>query len=198
MINSILFKIITFLSKIIDNIRATHYRSLVCSTGKIAIGSYANIINTQGNPNRIVIGEGSVIDGILQVFPNGNGIEIGKHSYVGLNSRIWASNQITIGDNVLISHNVNIIDSDSHEINYLEREKSSILQLTKGILPKKSSVKTAPITIKDNAWISYNVSILKGVTIGKGAIIGCGAVVTHNIPDFCLAVGNPATVIKQL
>ncbi len=62
----------------------------------------------------------------------------------------------------------------------------------------KGEIVTAPITIKDYAWISYNVSILKGVTIGKGAIIGAGTVVTHDIPDFCIAAGNPAKIIRTL
>lgn len=106
--------------------------------------------------------------------------------------------RITIGSNVLISHNVNIIDNDSHEINHLERAESARSQFINGIPSEKGNVKSAPIHIKDYAWISYNSSILKGVTIGTGSIIGCGAVVTNDIPDFCLAVGNPARVVKQL
>lgn len=139
-----------------------------------------------------------MIDGIIQVFPFGNGVRIGEKCYIGVNTRIWASNRIEIGNNVLISHNVNIIDSNSHEIDHIEREKSAILQFINGLPTEWGNVLTAPITIKDNAWISYNVSILKGVTIGKGAIIGCGAVVTHDIPDFWLAAGNPAKPIKRL
>jgi len=50
--------------------------------------------------------------------------------------------------------------------------------------------------LKRNAWIGARVSILPGVTIGENAIVGTGSVVTKNIPDNCIAVGNPAKVIK--
>ncbi len=194
----ILFKIINLATREIAKIRAKYLSTLITSSGKINIGKTADIINTQRNPAKIKIGEGTIIDGIIQLFPFGDGIEIGKNCYLGPNSRIWSSNHIVIGNSVLISHDVNIIDSNSHEIDYLEREKSSIRQFKEGLPKEAGLVETAPITIKDNAWISYNVCILKGVTIGKGAIVGCGSVVTHDIPDMCLAAGNPAKVIKYL
>ena len=52
--------------------------------------------------------------------------------------------------------------------------------------------------IGDNCWIGENVIVLPGVHIGDGSIIGAGAVVTHDIPNYSLAVGNPAKVIKKL
>lgn len=52
------------------------------------------------------------------------------------------------------------------------------------------------VTIKDFVWCGANVTILPGVTIGEGCIIGAGSVVTQNIPDYAIAAGNPAKVIK--
>ena len=52
------------------------------------------------------------------------------------------------------------------------------------------------VLIDDYAWIGNRVIILPGVRIGKYAIIGAGAVVTKNIPDYAIAVGNPAVVKK--
>lgn len=60
------------------------------------------------------------------------------------------------------------------------------------------NVRTAPITIKDYAWISYNVCILKGVTIGEGAIVGAGSVVTKDVPDWTVVAGNPAKIIRYI
>lgn len=198
MIYKLLFKIYIFATQIVAKIKIKYLATLISSSGPIKIGKTASILNAQGDPTKIKIGEGTVVDGIIQLFPFGEGIEIGRNCYIGLNSRIWSSDHIIIGDNVLISHDVNIIDSDSHEINYKERETSSIRQFKEGLPKEIGLVKTAPIIIKDNVWISYNVCILKGVTIGRGAIVGCGSVVTHDIPDFTLVVGNPAKIVKKV
>ncbi|KAG5978559.1 hypothetical protein E4U55_006053 [Claviceps digitariae] len=55
-----------------------------------------------------------------------------------------------------------------------------------------------PIEIGDDCWIGGNTTIMPGVTIGKGCTIGSGSVVTRSIPDFCVAVGSPARVIKRV
>ena len=57
--------------------------------------------------------------------------------------------------------------------------------------------KTGKIIIKEESWIGANVTILSGVTIGKHCVIGSGAIVTKSIPDYSVAVGNPAKIIKQ-
>ena len=63
--------------------------------------------------------------------------------------------------------------------------------------PSVQKVNTALITIGDNVWIGANSTITAGVSIGKHAIIGGGSVVTKNIPEYSVAVGNPAKVIKK-
>lgn len=59
-------------------------------------------------------------------------------------------------------------------------------------------VMTKPIQIKKNAWIGARVNILPGVTIGENAIVGTGSIVTKDIPDNAVAVGNPARVVKMI
>ena len=59
-------------------------------------------------------------------------------------------------------------------------------------------IKTKENRIKKNAWIGARVCILPGVTIGENAIVGTGSVVTKDVPDNCVAVGNPARVVKKL
>lgn len=161
------------------------------------IHNEAEIFNFQ-SPSKIKIGALCHIRGELCVYPYGNGIKIGECSYLGKNSIVRAANSITIGNNVLIAHNVTIIDNDSHEITPKERAESYKRMLLEGMPREAGSVLSDPIVIKDYAWVSYNVCILKGVTIGEGAIIGAGSVVTHNVPDYCLVCGNPAKVIKKL
>lgn len=173
-------------------------KSICVIGGESMFYESAQVINLQNNPSKIQIGKGTHIRGKLLIYPYGDGLWIGDNSYIGENSIIRAADRIDIGNNVLIAHNVTIIDTDSHEIDHLKRAASYKSMLTEGHPKDKGDVCTAPITIKDYAWISYNVSILKGVTIGKGAIIGAGSVVTHDIPDFCIAAGNPAKIIRKL
>ena len=54
------------------------------------------------------------------------------------------------------------------------------------------------VTIKDDCWIGGNVTIMPGVTIGRGCTVGSGSVVTRDIPDFSVAMGSPARVVKTV
>lgn len=156
-----------------------------------------SIVNMQGKES-ISIGMNSHIRCELLTYPYGKGISIGDNTYIGKGSIIRAANRIEIGNHVLIAHNVTAIDTDSHEIDYKERAEGYQNILKYGHDYQYNNISTAPIIIKDYAWISYNVSILKGVTIGKGAIVGAGSVVTKDVPDFSLVVGNPARIIRKL
>jgi len=52
------------------------------------------------------------------------------------------------------------------------------------------------IVVRDGAWIGHGVTVLSGVTIGEGAVIGAGSVVTNDVPDYAIAAGVPAVVVK--
>lgn len=157
----------------------------------------AEVYNLQHDRLKIKIGNNCHIRGELLILPYSKGIEIGENCYIGKNSIVRSYERIKIGDSVLIAHNVTIIDSDSHEIDYIERQNGYIEMIRSGI-HHKGKITSLPIKIDDHVWISYNVAILKGVTIGKGAIIGAGAVVTKDVPAFTMVAGNPARVVKEL
>lgn len=157
----------------------------------------AVVFNLQNNISKIVIGEHSHIRGELLLFVFGGKITIGNNCYIGESTRIWSAEEINIGNNVLISHGCNIIDTNSHEINHLERAEGFINLVTKGHSKIQGNIITAPIIIEDYAWLSFGVSVLKGVRIGKGAIIAAGSVVTKDVPPFSIVAGNPARVIKE-
>lgn len=154
--------------------------------------------NCANDKSKILIGSGTQIQGELLVQKYGGQINIGNNCYVGIGTKIWSGESVTIGNNVLISHNCDIIDSDTHEINYIERATRSAELMKNGPLDTKGNILTKPIIINDYAWISFNVAILKGVTIGKGAIVAAGSVVTKDVPAFTVVAGNPALIIKQL
>ncbi len=170
----------------------------VCIMGEGSVLYYPAKMINYASKEKIRIGKNSHINGELMIWPYSKGIIVGDNSYVGINSFIRSEEYISIGDNVLIAHNVNIIDTDSHEIDCGKRARGFLNQINNGFLEQKGEVKTSPIIIEDYVWISYNVSILKGVTIGKGAIVAAGSVVTKDVEPFTLVAGNPAKFVKKL
>lgn len=120
-------------------------------------------------------------------------ITIGNH--VGMSSPcVWIQTKLTIGNYVNIGGNCLILDTDTHQIDYLARRGKKATNLD----DPKTTVQSAPVTIEDDVWIGANCIILKGVTIGARSVIGAGSVVTKSIPADCIAAGNPCRVIKAL
>lgn len=158
----------------------------------------ARIINFQNNKNNIKIGDFCTIRGELQINEYGGKITIGNYSYVGEYSRIWSSVSVIIGNRVQISHNVNIIDNNTHSLDSKERHLEYLQIISEGNIRQQNNIAAAPIVIEDDVWISFNVSVLKGVTIGKGAVIAANAVVTKDVEPFTVVSGNPSSLIKRL
>lgn len=96
---------------------------------------------------------------------------------------IAESTEITISENALIGFNVQIYDSNFHDLNPLHRHKTD---------PNPKSV-----LIGKNVFVGSNVTILKGVIIGDNSIVGAGSVVTQSIPANCIATGNPAKFFER-
>ena len=124
------------------------------------------------------LGEGSYLAAPL----SGAAIEklvIGRNCYINSNLLAMSRSGITIGNDVQIAANVQLL-SNNHD-------------------PYDRMILTCkPIVIKDGAWIGAGATILPGVTIGKHAIVGASSVVTHDVGDYEVAVGSPAKVIKKL
>ena len=113
-------------------------------------------------------------------------IIFGDGTNIGRRSTISAANMIVFGKWVLVGMNVYISDT-GHE--YHDINKPIIFQ---GITTTNGRVE-----IGDGTWIGTNAVIL-GVKIGEQCVIGASSVVTRDIPDYSVAVGNPARVIKTL
>ena len=124
------------------------------------------------------IGENSIVYNQLTVVCPKN-VKIGKNVTVMNGALMMSAGGITLEDNVLIAANVQLI-SNNHD-------------------PYDRYVITCkPILIKEGAWVGAGATILPGVTVGKHAIIGANSVVSKDIPDYAVAVGCPAKVIKYL
>ena len=126
----------------------------------------------------------------MLTFAHGGAIGIGSWCFVGEGTRIWSSGRIRIGDRVLISHNVNIHDTNAHPLDAAARHQQFVAISTVGHPRELDGVAAEPIEIGDDAWIGFNAIILKGVRIGARAIVGAGSVVTQDVPDDGVYVGN--------
>jgi acetyltransferase-like isoleucine patch superfamily enzyme len=140
------------------------------------------------------IDELSQVEGSLYFDRDNASINIGKRVFN--NGSLIAAQNISIGDDVLISWGVTVVDHNSHAISFSERAED----VTNWRLGKKdwAHVKTAPIKISNKVWIGFNSIILKGVTIGEGAIVGAGSVVTKDVPAWTIVAGNPAKIIREI
>ena len=124
------------------------------------------------------IGKNSVVNNQLTVVLPKN-VTIGEGVTVMNGALMMAAGGITIEDKVMIAANVQLI-SNNHD-------------------PYVREVLTCrPILIKYGAWVGAGSTILPGVTVGKYAIVGANSVVSKDIPDYAVAVGSPAKVIKYL
>lgn len=112
------------------------------------------------------------------------GLVIGENTVVGHFSHLIAWKGVEIGKNVLIADRVFISDC-THE--YRNIDAPVIKQEVKCL---------QPITVGDDTWIGENVCIC-GSNVGKHCVIGANSVVIHDIPDYCVAAGNPAKIIKR-
>ncbi len=113
----------------------------------------------------------------------GKQIRIGKRFFANFNLTILDEALVTIGDDCFIGPNVSIYTA-CHSTDPVERNTRREW--------------AEPVTIGDNVWIGGSVTILPGVTIGSNVTIGAGSVVTRDIPDNVVAVGNPCKVIKKI
>jgi maltose O-acetyltransferase len=152
----------------------------------------ARIENHRGLRSAIHIGSGSRIAGQLLVFAHGGQIRIGEDCFVGEGTRIWSAASVTVGNRVLISHGVNIHDTNAHSTSARARHEHIVGLFAHGHPATLPDVPDSPVVIEDDAWIGFNATILKGVRIGRGAIVGAAAVVLHDVPDYSVVVGNPA------
>lgn len=111
-------------------------------------------------------------------------VSIGDRCLIGRGSGIVGHLSVTIGNDVWTGHHVYITDQN-HGYEDVGRPISAQTQ------PER------PVVIGDGSWLGHGTVVLPGVTIGRHVVVGANSVVTGDIPDFSVAVGSPARVIRR-
>jgi len=132
--------------------------------------------------NNFSLGRKSVIEEFCTINNGVGDVVIGEETIIGISSVVIGP--VTIGNQVMLAQNI-VISGLNHGYEDIK------------ISPSLQKVTTKAIVISDAVWIGANSVITAGVSIGKHSVIGAGSVVTKDVPDFSIAVGNPAKVIKK-
>ncbi len=179
-------------------IQSVYFRSITVTGDKVKFLIGAQIHNIYGARESIKIGSNTTILGQLLTFKHGGSIEIGEWCYVGEGTRVWSAEMIKIGDRVLVSHGVNIHDTNSHPIDPKLRHQHFVEISKKGHPKNIDNIASSAVIIEDDAWIGCNSIIMKGVVIGRSSIVAAGSVVTKNVPPNSIVAGNPACMIRKI
>ena len=136
---------------------------------------------------KVIVGPyGTLSAGVMpgHVPDNDPVVTIGDRTLIGKGSGIVGHSSIRIGSDVWTGHHVSVTDANH---GYEDVSLPPGLQFS---APR-------PVVIADGAWLGHGTVVLPGASIGRHTVIGAGSVVAGEIPDFCVAVGNPARVIRR-
>ncbi len=142
-------------------------------------------------PGGISLGPESLVmkNAILHVYNFRNlpqaGITIGARALVGEGCLLRGQGGISIGDDVYLGTLVQVL-----AVNHCFADTTRPIS--------QQGITAQGISIADGAWIGSGAILLDGVRVGRNAVVGAGAVVNRDVPDYCVAVGNPARVIRDL
>jgi acetyltransferase-like isoleucine patch superfamily enzyme len=164
-----------------------YYRFHLGSFGKKSVLIHPSAID---GPERIFIEDSVIINhgAWLAAVPHTGDkncrLVIGRGTYIGRYSHIYAISEIIIGKKVLIADKVYISDNTHSYKNIEVPVIDQPVQLSKKVI------------IGEGAWLGENVCII-GASVGRNSVVAASAVVLKDIPDYCIAAGAPAIIIKK-
>ena len=152
----------------------------------VAINDFAVLDAYGGEKSGIKIGEGALISRNTVLNSKGGFIEIGKRTNLGMMSIIFSRDcKVRVGDDVLFSAYCYLMGGGSHSI-----ERTDIPIAYQG-------AECRGIEIGDNVWLGSGVRVLDGCKIGRDSVIGTNSFVNSDIPEFAVAAGSPAQIVKM-
>lgn len=145
------------------------------------------VLDAKGDSDEgITIGDAVILGRNTIVSCKGGSIEIGDNTNISANCMLISETRLSIGSNVLIAGMSYIIAGGNHSI-----ERTDIPIIAQPMIQKGG------VTVEDNCWLGANVTVLDGVTIGRDSVVGAGSLVNMDIPEFAIAVGAPARVVRN-
>ncbi|MDP1521033.1 acyltransferase [Porticoccus litoralis] len=140
---------------------------------------------------KLTLGDGCRIGSFSRVVVSttlnnlGEHIHLGHHVAIGDYSSLGGSGGLDIGANTITGQYFSV-HPENHRFDDPERPI------------RQQGTQRKPVRIGENCWLGAKVTVLAGVTIGNNCVIGAGSLVTKDIPNNSIAVGNPARVIRSL
>jgi len=146
-----------------------------------------------------------VYGGRIEVYKGAN-VKIGKDSVIGEGALIECGEgaTITLGEKCLLFRH-NVVTADEYiligsntQLGEFSSVRDSDHEFARSDIPiNGQGLRSEPVSIGDDVWIGRGVAVLKGATIGSHSVIGANSVVTRSIPNWSVAVGAPARVIRH-
>jgi len=198
--------------RIIEVIRSVYWRFYLRSRGarvgnNLKVGGPFNIfLRDRATLRNLTIGDNVTFDGKTYIRIRKDG-KINLNNGVRVGTEVWlvAANtcELTVGSNSILGsysifnggHGLKI--GDDCIFAAFVYANTSDHAYERGQLIQQQGFAGAPIEIGDDVWLGGHLFVNKGTTIGTGAVVGAGAVVTKDIPEYQIAVGNPAKVIGE-
>ena len=186
------------INKVAREFNWLYYKNKATFAGKVFLNLGSGILGSK-NKKQVILGKNVILSGWLILEREGK-IKVGDYTTINERTIIRAMEKIEIGSYTLISSDVYIQDNNSHSLNAKDRRKAILAHKYYGGLGQEAIRNPIhkPIKIGDDVWIGRRAMIYKGVKIGDGAIVAAGAIVTHDVPAYSVAAGNPAKIVKLL
>jgi acetyltransferase-like isoleucine patch superfamily enzyme len=143
------------------------------------------------------VGRGCLLYGRFATETEQSTITIGNNVFVGSGSSVDCAASIEIEDDVLISYDCVIMDSNNHSLRYSIR-KHDTADWKNGRRHDWSTTDSRPVRICRGAWLGARAVVLKGVTVGDGAIVATASVVTTDVSPWTIVAGNPARLVREI
>lgn len=160
--------------------------SIYIEKGQLSIGEHSIISSMDGRPVKIAIDNGYASVGhhskisLARLWIRfGGQLKFGNYSNINSGSEIRCDESVEIGDFNQISYNVNIWDTNTHEILPTEQRRQRAIEYFPIFGKELSKPKTAPIKIGNDCWIGQNATIMKGCQIGDECIVGFGCTIVN-------------------